>query len=217
MPIIPTQSSPKEHKLVPPGTHMARCYSILHIGHVPNTFPGAENPTIDKIRLTWELPEETAVFKEGEEPRPFSISAEYTLSMHEKSNLRKVVQSWLGRQFSDAEAANFDAEELVGEPCFINVVHGTSKDGRPFAYVENVMKLPAKTAMPEQVNTSKIINWDSMDEETFEKLPTFIQEKMKTSQEYARWKGGPALAKKPGPLDPIDYPKEDIDADEIPF
>ncbi len=182
----PDQQTKSAHTTVPEGTHVATCYSLLHLGHVPNTYPGAENPTINKIRLTWELPELLNVFKEGEEARPYSISQEYTLSMGDKANLRKAVESWLGKKFSDAEAVNFDVEELVGKSCMLGVVHIETKAGNPFAVVNSVMRLPA-SVKTEQINKSKIITWDTMTVDIFNKLPTFIQDKMKTSTEYKDW------------------------------
>lgn len=211
MPTRPDPVETKKYKLVPEGTHVARCYGFLHLGHVPNTYPGAENPTINKIRLTWELPEEKVSFAEGEEPKPYSISAEYTLSMHEKSNLRKIVQSWLGKQFTEAEAVNFDAESLVGQACFITVAHMTKED-KTFAYVENVTRLPARMEAPDAINAPKITNWETLTKEQFDSFPEFIQEKLKSALEYQRWN----LQKKSA-LDAVDYPEEKINAEDIPF
>lgn len=195
----------KEYKIVPEGTHVATCYSLLHLGHVPNTYPGAENPTINKIRLTWELPGEKAIFGDIEEPRPYSISQEYTLSMNEKANLYKSVCSWLGKKFTESEAENFDVETLVGQSCMLQVVHLTKND-KTFAVVNSVMKLPSSITKPEQINKSKIITWENLTVDIFNKLPMFLQEKMKTSTEYKNWgkaSGG------------FEYPENDLE--DVPF
>ena len=79
---------------VPAGTHVARCYQIIHIGTILDTFQGEEK-LVNKVRLVFELPLETADFGKGEQP--FSIGRDFTLSMHEKSGLRAFVQGWLGK------------------------------------------------------------------------------------------------------------------------
>ncbi len=185
MPTRPDKVSSKEFvsKVVPEGTHLARCYSFLHIGHVPNTFPGSEGTIVNKIRLTWELPEETTVFKPELGEQPYSISQEYTLSMNEKANLRKMVASWLGVSFTDEEASEFDAESLVGQACLLTVVHQVKND-KTYSKIQNVTKLPSKMACPPAVNEPRIQTWDTMTVDTFNALPEFIQAKLKESTEY---------------------------------
>lgn len=207
--ITPEKTTQKEYKVVPEGTHIARCYQIIHYGNVPNTHPLATFPTVNKIRLSWEFPEEMDTFTPGSEPQPYSIHAEYTLSMSDKSNLKKVVEGWLGKKLTEAELVNFDAESLVGQTCMITVVH-TVKNERTYANVVSISKLPKSSVCPPQVNKPTIINWDNLDLDTFNKLPLFIQDKMKSSLEYKRWI---AKAKTTG----IPYPQEEIDVLDIPF
>lgn len=214
MPIKPDAPNQKEFKLVPEGTHMARCYQIIHYGHVPNTFPGAENPWINKIRLVFELPDELEVFKEGEEPRPYSIGIDYTLSMHAKSKLRPMLDAWLGKKMSDEEANDFDIELLLGKPCFITVGHKENEiAGRTYASILSITKPPNKTEVLPAVNQAKIISWTTLTPESFEKLPVFLQDKLKTAQEYKLW-----LKNKSGndPLSEVPYPQNE-ETEEIPF
>lgn len=180
------ESQKKEFKLVPAGTHLARCYAFLHLGHVPNTFPGATTPTVNKIRLTWELPQEMAQFKEGGEEQPFSMSQEYTLSMNEKANLRKMVESWFGQKFTDEEAENFDTELLVGKECLLTIVH-TVKGDRTYAGVQNVTSLPKGMVCPEPINKTSIITWENMSPTDFDAIPPNLRDKMKQATEYPVW------------------------------
>lgn len=178
--------SKKEFKLVPAGTHLARCFGFIHVGHVPNTYPNATTPTVNKIRLTWELPEEKEVFKEGAEPQPFSISQDYTLSMNEKSNLRKIVQSWFGKTMTDEEAADFDVESLVGLECLLTIAHQKKTD-KTFAVVQNITQLPKAMKCPDGINKQFVITWENLDEATYNGLPEFIQNKLKEASEYPVW------------------------------
>ena len=72
-----------DFKIPPAGTHMARCIGMIEIGTVTTTFMDDEK-ILQKVSITWELPEELAVFNEEKGEQPFVVSKEYTLSMHEK-------------------------------------------------------------------------------------------------------------------------------------
>lgn len=176
----------KDYPIVPAGTHLARCYQFIHLGHVPNTFPGATTPTVNKIRLTWEFPQEMHQFKEGQPEQPFSISQEYTLSMNEKANLRKIVESWFGIKLGDEEAANFDTELLVGKECLLTITH-TQKGDKIYAGVQNVTSLPKGMSCPDPINKTSILTWEGMNADDFSKIPAFIQDKMKQATEYPVW------------------------------
>jgi len=69
------------------GSYPARCYSMIHIGTIKENFQGDEK-TMNKVRITWELPTELKVFKEENGEQPHVVSKEFTLSLHEKATLR---------------------------------------------------------------------------------------------------------------------------------
>jgi hypothetical protein len=127
MPIIATNNY-VQRELIPSGNYIARCYQMLEIGTVQEIIMG-QPKTLKKVRIGWELPEETRTFSQDKGEQPFVISQEFTLSMNEKSNLRKVLASWRGKDFSDKEAEAFDITKLLGVPCMLNVIHKPSKDG----------------------------------------------------------------------------------------
>ena len=55
--------------------------------------------------------------------KPFLISRRYSLSLHEKSSLRRDLESWRGRAFTQEELRGFDLEVLIGVGCLVSVVH----------------------------------------------------------------------------------------------
>lgn len=172
-------------ELTPAGNHIARCYQMIEIGTVTEVIMN-KSQTLRKVRIGWELPLETKEFREGEGERPFVISKEYTLSMHEKSNLRKDLKSWRGRDFTEDEAKSFDITKLLGVPCMINIIHAPSKDGtRTYANISGVTPMPKGVKCPPQFNDMLELSYDNFDEEVFNSLPDFIKDKMKTSVEYA--------------------------------
>jgi hypothetical protein len=181
------QSKPKE--LIPSGNYVARCYSMIHIGTVDEDYIG-EIKTMNKVRITWELPTELRVFSEEKGEQPMVISKEYTLSMHEKSNLRRDLESWRGKGFTDDQAKSFDITKLLGVVCMLNIIHKTTKTGNEFATISNISTMPKGLVCPEQVNPTFEFNFtDKYDEFALNAFPTFIKDKIKSSVEYKKLTG----------------------------
>jgi len=174
-----------QRELITPGNYIARCYQMIHIGTVEEIVQG-EKKTLNKVRIGWELPTETKVFDEKKGEQPLVISKEFTLSLHEKSNLRKVLASWRGKDFTEDEAKNFDITKLLGVACMLNVIHKSSKDNtKIYQEVGSVSPLPKGFECPFQINKTILLEYDNFDFDLLESLPDFIKEKIKSSVEYA--------------------------------
>lgn len=176
-------SNPTDYKPIDSGTYVARCFSMVHIGTIEQEFQG-EKKDSNKVRITWELPTETKVFKEGEEPKVLTIGKEFTLSLHEKSNLRKFLESWRGKGFTEEEAKKFDITKLLGVPCMLSIIHKTNKQGKLYAEISSISTLPKSLACPEQVNPNFEFSLENFDEDKFNSLPDWLKDKIKTSKEY---------------------------------
>lgn len=181
--MITAKTSEKSYELVPAGNHVARCISMIEIGTVDETFQG-EPKKLHKVRITWELPLETKVFHEEKGEQPFVVSKEYTLSFHEKATLRKDLQAWRGKAFTEDEARGFDITKLLGVPCMVNVVHVESKNGNTYSNVAGLSPIPKGMTCPEQVNPTFVLSYDEFDFKKFDTLPKWLQEKMQTTPEY---------------------------------
>ena len=168
---------------VPAGTYAARCYSMIHIGTVAEDYMG-ESKELNKVRITWELPTEKKVFKEENGEQPYSVSKEFTLSMHEKANLRKFLESWRGKGFTEEEAKSFDITKLLGKSCLISIIHKTSKQGSQYAVISSCSTLPKGMTCPDQINPSFEFSWENFDQEKFDNLPDWLKDKMKNSNQY---------------------------------
>jgi hypothetical protein len=182
MPII-AENNGSNFTLIPAGNHIARCYEMVQIGTVIETtgiYAGKES---HKVRLTWETPDEKHDFGKGEQP--FSISKEFTLSMHEKSTLRKMLESWRGKAFTEDEAKRFDVTKLLGKPCMLNVIHKKSNSGKEYAEISSISALPKSFECPPQVNPTRVLSFDEWNESVFQSLPDFIKNKITSSKEYA--------------------------------
>jgi hypothetical protein len=208
MSIIATNTA-QQRELIPAGNYIARCYQMIHIGTIQEVIMG-EPKVLNKVRIGWELPEERRVFKQENGEQPFVISKEFTLSMHEKSNLRKTLASWRGRDFSEDEAKSFDITRLLGVPCMINIIHkqGKRDPAKQYEEIAGVTPLPKSVVCPPQENHNLVLQYDDFDYSVFEKLPDFIKDKIKTSEEYRKLQTPNAKA--------IGHNSEEI-ADDLPF
>jgi len=199
MSLTVSDSGGGQRPLCPSGTHLARCYRLIDIGTQHEEFKGKPK-VLPKVLVYWELPNETAVFKDGEEERPYSISKEYTASLGEKANLRHDLEGWRGRAFTEEELKAFNLKNIVGVPCMITVVHQKSNDGKKtYDKVTSVAALPKdpKTKkpieIPAQVNPTVIYDIEDGENNVFNDLPDWLKKKIKESEEFnARDKAGAA-------------------------
>jgi len=177
-----TNDAPKR-ELLPAGTYSARCYSMVHLGNITEEILG-EKKTLNKVRISWELPEELKIFKEGEPAKPLVISEEYNLSMNEKATLRKLLEAWRGVPFTEAEVKSFDVSKLLGVACIITVIHKETAKGGKYAKVASVGKIMKGQVVPPQINPSFLLSYENFDVEKFKTLPDFIRKKIESSQEF---------------------------------
>lgn len=181
---IVAKNSGFTRELVPSGNYIARCYKMIEIGTVAEVVMG-QTKTLHKVRVGWELPTETKVFDQSKGEQPLVIDQEYTLSMNEKSNLRKMLESWRGKAFTEKEAEAFDITKLLGAPCMLNIIHKQSKTGNTYEQIAGVTAVPKGIPVPNQVNKNFVLSYDTFNKELFDNLPDFIKTKMQSSLEYA--------------------------------
>ncbi len=180
-----TNTAPKR-EVISAGNYAARCYQMIHIGTVKEIILGEEK-ILNKVRIGWELPTELKVFNEDKGEQPLVLSEEFTLSMHEKSKLRKFLASWRGKDFSEDEAKCFDVTKLVGAACMLNIIHKPSKKDPStiYAVIGSVSPVPKGLTVSPQINPTFILDYDNFSVEAFNQLPDFIRNKMLNSIEYA--------------------------------
>jgi hypothetical protein len=178
-----TQSNAKKFEIIPAGSYPARCYSMIELGTNEETYQGVSK-MVNKVRITWELPTETMVFKEERGPEPRVISKEFTLSMHEKANLRAFLENWRGKSFTEKEAEAFDVTNLLGVPCLLSITHKAATNGNTYANISSVSLLPKGMECPEMINERQELSFDDFNQELFDQLPDFIKEKISMSEEY---------------------------------
>jgi hypothetical protein len=148
-----------------------------------------------KIRVAWELFGEDeegqplTVDFEGKE-MPMTISKSYTLSLSEKASLRKDLQSWRGREFTDEEAKGFDISKLIGAYCMVNVTTSET-NGKTYSNVANLTPLPTalKASKPAPIHDTVMFDLDNPDWALFDSFHDKLKDAIKRSPEFAKAAG----------------------------
>jgi hypothetical protein len=182
MAINATNSGGDKFPIIDAGTYAARCFSMVHIGTVPELYLGVEKQ-MNKVRITWELPTESVNINGEDKTR--TISKEFTLSMNEKANLRKFLEGWRGKSFTEIEAESFDITNLLGKECLLSVIHKKSTDGtKTYANISSVSTLPKGMTCVPQINENYEFSYDNFSWDKFNALPDYMKDKMRKSQEF---------------------------------
>lgn len=170
------------------GTYPARCIQIVHIGTVNDEYQG-KKMTPNKVRLAWELPTELYTFDEARGPEPRIISKEYTLSLGDRANLRKDLDAWRGKPFTEAELKGFDVSAVIGAPCQLSIGNGVGvASGKPYAKITAVAKVMKGVTVAEQILDSVVFMYDLAPDkliEVFKSVPNYVQDKIVTTPEWA--------------------------------
>lgn len=158
---------------VPEGTHIAVCTMVVDLGMQRSNFQGDEKIQ-QKVCIGWEIPNELVTI--NDEQVPAKISKTYTVSLHEKANLRKDLVAWRGRQFTDEELDGFDLKNILAKTCQINVTHWEN-NGKSGAQVSSVAGFPKGMEAP--FAKSKPISYEIGDSpDVFNALPEWLQKKI---------------------------------------
>jgi hypothetical protein len=209
---------------VPAGTHHAVCYGIIAVG----TQPSEKFTPRQKIVVCFEIPSERITIKDQDLPR--GISKRYTLSLNEKSSLRKDLQSWRGKPFTQEELNGFDVSKVIGSNCLISVLH-SDRAGAVYADISGISALPRQMASVRPENTplyfnllesidlakktgSTDVNWPS-------ELPAWVQKICSQADEYLAFRGGESAdspaAKTIGKLMETQDLAAEGDSESVPF
>lgn len=187
---------------IPDGQHIAVCYAVVDEGVQYN--PRYEN-NYRKVRIMWELPEVTMEYNGETVPRVFS--KEYTLSLGDKSNLRKDLQAWRGKAFTDEDLlSGFNLSQLIGKGCILQITN-EKKDGKTYTNITGIMALMRGMQCPSPHNTPFVFDLENPEcLSKLPELPKWLQEKITQSETYKK------LVSSGGNTD-----FQEVDDDDLPF
>jgi hypothetical protein len=139
----------------PGGTWAAVCVDVVDLGTLEVNY-GGKSKKQHKIRLVWQISELMS------DTKPYIVQKRYTLSLHDKAQLRKDLESWRGKQFTADEEEGFDLEVLIGIPCLLNVIQ-VKKESDTFANVAGIMRLPKGMEAPRARDYIRVVDREPED------------------------------------------------------
>lgn len=170
---------------IPAGSALGICYACIDIGTPPQhgNFPSRRT-----ILLMFELPQIRGDFIVDGHPKNLArvISEKWTLSLAKKANLRKMLVSWRGREFTPAEEAGFEVGNVVGAMALLSLVHKKSADGsKTYTNIAGVMKPMAGTAKMAPENPTVVFDIPKEGPIIIpDTLPEWVANRIKASDEY---------------------------------
>ena len=183
----------------PEGQHQAVAVDVIDLGERVEAFQGQDPKVVHKVAIVYQIEEVNP--ENGER---FTIAVEKTLSFHPRAGLRKWLEAWRGKAYSDDEARKEGAplHKLVGANCFIVIEHKKSKNDRTYGVASNIMPKPKNVKALEPTIYTRAEYWDKRKDEY-----------AKTVAAFRSFQGGGGGQEQPPPGEP----GFDEDDDDLPF
>lgn len=165
-----TQEPSGPRTLCPAGPQSVIAADGIYLGYTVDQFPGTPPKLVEKyalIFLTLDTNPETG--------RPFEMAREFTISMHEKAGLRKFLESWRNKRYTDDEARSVPLHKVIGQCGMALVEHKTSAAGNEYAKLASIMPLPKNMPKAEiPADYTRAPWWEEKKKENKQKADAFL-------------------------------------------
>ena len=139
---VTAKSSDAKFAPHPEGQFVAVCADVIDLGEKVDDYPGKPpklSPKCVLVFRTGELNPDTGEYSD--------VAQEYTVSMGEKANLRKALESWRGKPYTQDQAdEGVPVDKLVGNGALIGVAHKVSGKKRTYAVIQSIVGVPKAMA-----------------------------------------------------------------------
>lgn len=183
-------SAKGNYELAPEGTHRAICCEIIDLGTQANSYKGQAKTPVRKVRFAWGLLDENRA-----DGSMFLVGQDYPYIMGPKANFQKMLLSWIPKKAIDAAGGveKFDIKNLINKGALISVIHNETAEntyanlGTISAFVQGMEK-----AVPLSSEETLYFSMDPDEfaadregmEDAFERIPEWLQAKIKASPEW---------------------------------
>ena len=134
-----------------------------------------------KFRLVWNIVGEEVEINGEKYPR--TMSKEYSFSLGEKSNLRRDLQAWRGKAFTEEELRGFLLVNILNKGCQLQIIN-EEKNGKTYNNIASIVSLPKGTKLDELEETTVFDIEDKATWENWSKVPTWLREQIKKAENY---------------------------------
>ena len=165
----PDSDTEERFKPMPEGPQQLVCTDGIFLGHTVEQFQ--QNPP--KLVEKWVYVFQSLDFNPATGKR-YEVYQECNISMFETSKLRKFLESWRGRKYTDEDARKVPLHGPVGQNAFANIVHKTSGAGRKYAVIDTIMPLPKTFTPIAAENYERAPFWEDRKKEYKQKADAFL-------------------------------------------
>lgn len=141
----------REYEKIKPGLINAICVGVWNIGKQKIEFQG-EVKFKTQVIIGFEVQQ-----RHSEKDEPMLQLSKFNMSLHEKSKLGPMVESWFSKKLTDSERYNYDLKQIIGKKCTLNLI-------------ENGNYINIATILPPQ-ESNKLVSEDVLKGE----LPNFVK------------------------------------------
>lgn len=161
------------------GTHTAVCDRIIDLGRQVGLeeFGGKVAP---KVWVGWLITDE--VDSDGG-MKEKHIGRIYTASLDKKSSLRKDLEAWRGKPFTDEELKAFDMDNVLGTGCMLNVAH-EQKGDKIREQIKGIVALPRGMKLDKPADTISFVLDETALIAIDERIPEWLQDMIRKSVTY---------------------------------
>ena len=166
---------------VPGGTYLAVCVYSIAICEQLCEFKDKGKSYNNQVMLGFELQGVTVEIDGKQEPR--TLGRTFNIAKSKNAALRKFVGAWEAKEYTDEEFLELDTNDLVGKPAMLNVVLNESGE---YSNIESIMQIPMGFPVPQPTLPLIRFDMEPWDQEAFEKLPEWAQDRVKKSTNWQK-------------------------------
>lgn len=173
--VLPTGGN---FEIIQEGVYDVVLVGVINIGTVKEFFNGKEK-FLNKIALLFEF-----LDLEDEKGRR-TMCQDYTASFAPQSTLRKLLEKWREKPYTDEELKTFDISKLVGQRASLYIENSLKKDGSgKYAIIDKIKKKRDSNVQEPNIEPF-ILGYNNFDFSKLDLLPTYMKTKIEASPEYA--------------------------------
>lgn len=119
----------------PPGLHQAISCDIVDLGMVEKPgWQGGPPKLVHQVRVAFLINEMNSKGK------PYWVGRKFTLSLHQRSGLRKFLGQWRGKSISDAEVnEGIELDDWIGKQAQLSLQEITVQDGAQITIIDAII------------------------------------------------------------------------------
>ena len=163
------------------GVYYGVCSGIIDCGIQKNEMYNNESR---KLMIQWNIVGEEVEIN-GEKVARI-MHKQYGFSLNQKSTLRKDLEAWRGREFTEEELNGFDLNNILNIPCQLQIIEKERVGKNNVNAINGIMSIPKGTKI-DKLDEKDLLVLDLEDPNTFanfEKIPSWIQDVIKRAKNY---------------------------------